>query len=444
MRLLTTPRSRRFLRRRGATAASAALATAMVVALTACGGDDEGGSDGDVELRFSWWGNDQRAADTQRAIDAFEEANPGITVHGEPSDFDAYFDRIATEVAAGGPPDVITMGGAYPGEYGGRGALLDLDTVSDVLDTSNIEESALSNGVFDGVQYGMPTGVNTYGLVADPAQFEAAGVPMPDDDTWSWEDFVDIADQLAGNLPEDTYALPDPTAAETLELFSLHSTGTGLYTAEGGLGITEQSFIDWWNMTLGLTGSGATPEASLTSELLGQPNPEQTLIGRGQAAMQFDWSNQLPALREASGNDLVLLRVPGESTGQVPGMWLQASQLYTISADSDHPEEAAMLVDFLVNSVEAGQEILTDRGVPANSEVLAAITPELDEHQQATADFIARVLPVAGRPLVVGPEGSTETQPIIDRYNEEVLFERMSPEEAAAAAIGEIQVAIGA
>lgn len=417
---------------------SAVLAAGLLLA-AACGSDD-GGDDGQVELRFTWWGNNERAEATRQVIAAFEDANPDITVTGETGDFNAYFDRLATEVAAGNAPDVITMGGAYPGEYGGRGALLDLETVSDDLRTDLIDPSALSNGVFDGTLYGMPSGVNTYAMVADPTMFEDAGVDMPDDDTWTWDDFIRIAEELAAGLPDDSYALQDPTAAETLAVYA-GQRGENFYTPEGGLGITEQTLTDWWTMTTGLRDSGATPSASLTSELSTQSGPEQTLIGRGQAAMQFEWSNQLTALREASGRPLVLLKVPGESAGVAPGMWVQASQLYTISANTEHPEESARLVDFLVNSTEAGEIILTDRGIPSNRDVLDAIGPSLSEDQQEQAEFLAEVLPAAAE-LVVGPVGSTETPGILDRLNAEVLFDRMSPAEAAGQSIDEITVAI--
>lgn len=418
----------------------AALMILGLLVTAGCGDSGGGGGDGQVELRFAWWGNNERAAATEQVIAAFEAEHPDIDVTGESSDFDAYFDKLATEVAGGNAPDVITMGGAYPGEYGGRGALLDLATVSEFLPTGNIDESALSNGVFDGTLYGVPTGVNTYGLVVDPTLFDEAGVALPDDDTWGWDDFVRTAEDLAAGLPEGTYALTDPTAAETLSVFSAQR-GESFYTAEGQLGITEATFTDWWTMTLGLR-DNATPDASMTAELAGQPGPEQTLIGRGLAAMQFDWSNQLTALREASGRPLELLRVPGEDGAAMPGMWVQASQLYTINADTDHPEEAARLVDFLINSEEAAGFILTDRGIPSNPDVLAAIQPQLSEDEQLQSDFLAEVLPLAGD-LIVGPVGSTETPGIVDRLNAEVLFDRKSPAEAATEAVSEIEVAIG-
>ena len=436
------PRGRGPARRR----ATVAAAAAALLTLAACGGGDDstgtGGDGGDVTLRFSWWGNEERARITQQAIDAFEAEHPNITVEGEPLDFEGYFDRLATSVAARDAPDVITLGGAYPREYGDRGALLDLSTVAEQLPTDGIDAAALSNGFFSGVQYSIPTGVNTYAVVANPAVFEAAGVPMPDDSTWSWDDFVAIAQQISDNSPEGTYGAADPTSADTLDLYARQHTGDGLYTEDGGLAIDAGTLEDWWTMTRAMSESGATPPASVTAEVGGQPAPEQTLMGRGLAGLQFDWSNQLTALRTASGAPLELLRAPGETSGSEPGMWLQASQSYAISSESEHPEEAAMLIDFLVNTEEAASFILADRGLPANGEVLEAITPQLDENTAAQAEFIAEIRDHVSEELIIGPTGSTETRAIVLRLNDEVLFDRMSVEEAAASAVDQVTTAI--
>ena len=96
-------------------------------------------------------------------------------------------------MAANDAPDVITMGGAYPAEYANRGALLDLTKVQGSLDLSKIDQGALENGQVKGKQYGVSTGANALAIVVNPAVFKAAGVPMPDDSTWSWDDFARIA-----------------------------------------------------------------------------------------------------------------------------------------------------------------------------------------------------------------------------------------------------------
>ncbi|MFC6081741.1 ABC transporter substrate-binding protein [Sphaerisporangium aureirubrum] len=416
------------------------LAGALFAA-AGCGGGSPEGGDGPVELRFGWWGNNDRAAATQRVIDAFQAKNPGIKIKGEFTDFNSYFDRLATQVAGSDAPDVITLGGAYPREYGDRGALLDLSTVSADLKTDKIGEAALGNGNFSDTQYGVPTGVNAIALIVDPVVFEKAGVPLPDTETWTWDDFKRIAKEIADKSPEGTYGLADPTRTDMLDAFS-RQRGEALYTADGKVGIGQQTLVDWWNMTIELRDAKATPSASKTAELITQPAPEQSLIGRGLAGMQFDWSNQLTALRKASGHPLELRRVPGETGAKQAGMWLQASQLYTVNAKSEHPKEAAKFVDFLVNSPEAGEIILNDRGVSANSDVRAAVQAKLSPDDAAQVKFIDELTPKAGPPLVIGPTGSTDTPKILDRINAEVLFDKRAPADAAAEFIKQVTAVI--
>ena len=425
--------------------AMAAAATALLtVTASGCGSSDAepAGGDGTVELRFSWWGNSERADITQAALDRFEEANPDISVKPEFADFNGYFDRLATSVAGSDAPDVMTLGGAYPREYGDRGALLDLSEVSGELDLGKLPESALSNGNFSDVQYGVPTGNNTYALLINPRVFEEAGVPLPDEDNWTWEDFIETARAISENSPEGVYGTADPTSVEALDLYAWQH-GDSIYSEEGGLNIKPETLTGWWDMTNELRSSGAAPDAALTSELDGQPGPEQSLMGRGLSGMEFAWSNQYAAYQSASGDPLQLIRPPGESLSK-PGVWLQASQIYTISAKSEHPEESARLIDFLINDPEAGKIIKTDRGVPSNPDVLAAIQPELTEQQQVESQFVGRMGEYANRPLIIGPVGSTDTPLILDRLNSSVLFEQITPGQAADQFIQEVSTAIGA
>ncbi|ADB31183.1 extracellular solute-binding protein family 1 [Kribbella flavida DSM 17836] len=422
-----------------------ALALAgLLLALPGCGGDSGGSGDDPnqpVTLRFSWWGNEDRAKLTQKAIDAFEAANPGITVKPEYSDFNGYFDKLATSVAANDAPDVITLGGAYPREYGDRGALLDLAEVKDILKTDKIDQAALSNGNFEGKQFGVPTGVNAFGVVVNPKVFKAAGVPLPNQDTWTWQDYRRIAEQIAKAAPKGTFGAEDPTSADALDLFA-RQRGESLYTEDGKVGISEQTLTEWFTMTTAMRDSGATPPASMTSELAGQPAPEQTLMGRGLAGMQLDWTNQLGSLRTASGSELQLMRAPGEGAAAKPGMWLQASQIYTISARTKHQEAAAKLVNFLVNDPAAGKITLANRGIPANSEVLTAVKPALPKDEAASAEFIAQITPKVGSALIIGPTGSTESVKILDRTNAEVLFNRQTPAQGAKRFLEELTSAI--
>ena len=418
---------------------TAALFSIALLA-TACGSD--AGDGGPVTIRFSWWGNEERAKVTNQAVDAFEKANPGITVETESIDFNSYFDRLATSVAAQDEPDVITMGGAYPREYADRGVLLDLATVSGDLDLSKLDENALSNGTFDDTQYGVPTGVNTYGVVANPALFAQAGVPMPDDDRWSWDDYVRIATEISAKSPDGTFGSEDPTSPDVLDLYANQHTGQGLYGKDGGIAIKPRTVRDWFAMTTKLMSQGGSPSASMTSELAGQPAPEQTLLGQGRAAMRFGWSNLITAYRQAAGQDLVLLRAPGETTEQGTGMWLQASQLYTISRRSEHQEAAAKLVDFLVSDPRAADLIKADRGIPANPDIRAHLQQSLDANGKVEYDFVDRMSGLVDGDFVIGPTGSTESLDILTRVNEAVLFGQRSPDDGAEQFVTELTDAV--
>lgn len=443
------------VRRHGlARALGAGVAAGALLLTAACGSGDAGAGeepddettaaadpDAPATIRFVWWGNEERAAMTNSAVEAFEEANPNIEVETESVDFNSYFDRLATAVAAGDEPDVITMGGAYPREYGDRGVLLDLETVSDHLDLGALDEGALSNGFFSDTQYGVPTGVNTFGLIVNPAVFEAAGVELPDDETWDWDDFVDIATEISANTPEGTYGSEDPTAPDVLDLYANQHTGEGLYT-EDGVAIEADTVASWFEMTSELMENGATPPATMTAELAGQPAPEQSLIGRGLAAMKFGWSNLLTAYSTAAGQDMIMLLPPGESNHEGPGMWLQASQLYTISANSEHPEAAAKLVDFLVNSTEAADFIGANRGIPANAELREHLSADLTPVQQTEFDFIERVSNHVDGHFVIGPTGSTESVAILTRINDSVLFGQVEPEAAGEQFVNELTSAV--
>ncbi|TLM81140.1 sugar ABC transporter substrate-binding protein [Pseudarthrobacter sp. NamE2] len=419
----------------------AILSAVGLLSLTAaCSAPSGGGSnDGPVELRFSWWGNAGRAELTNKAIAEFEAANPDIKVKPEFGDISGYFDKLATQVAANDAPDVITLGGAYPAEYANRGALLDLSTVSGQLDLSKMDQGALENGQVQGSQYGVSTGANALAIVANPKVFEAAGIPLPDDSAWSWEDFAQTAADITAKSPKGTYGTATVLTHDSLDAFA-RQRGEALYTQDGQLGLSKETVREYFEYSLKLSETGAAPNASETVEKL-NVSTEQTLMGTGQAGMMLTWSNSLSALSKASGADLKLLKLPGETPQ--PGIWLQSSQFYTISARSQHPEAAAKLVDFLVNNESAAKIIQSDRGVPSNSDMRSAIQDLLSPQGKVEAAYIDEIGKMDFAPTFIGPTGSTAVSEITARINTDVLFNRLSPERAAEQWLNESKSAIG-
>lgn len=422
---------------RCAVAVSAALAT--VLAVGACG-DDEGGDDGTVTIRFSWWGSDSRHEQTQQIIDAFEAQHEGIEVVPDFTDWDSYWDRLATATAGGDAPDVMTQEERYLTDYALNGRLLDLTEVSDVLDLSDIDESALLGGQIEGTQYAVATGVNAFTVVADPQIFADAGVEMPDDTTWTWEDYIEIAAEISAAGDGEYYGAQAFGTNEAGFNVYARQRGEALYNPDGSLGFSAQTLADWWSLSMEQVANGGVPEATMTVEI-GATGPDQSLLATNQGAMGFWWTNQLGALAGAAGRDLVLLRQPGESEGVQPGMYLKPAMFYAISAQTEHPREAAMFLDFLLNSSDAIETMLTDRGLPANVTLREQIVPMLPDTEAQVAEFLAEITPDLAAPPPPPPNGAGEIPSILERLYQEVLFERMTPLEAAEQFIQEAEAA---
>ncbi|MFA9431813.1 ABC transporter substrate-binding protein [Egicoccus sp. AB-alg2] len=410
---------------------------------TGDGGEDggEGGEGGEqVTLRFSWWGSDARHEDTQEVIDRFEAKYPHITVEGEFTGWGDYWDRLATTVAGGDAPDIIQHESRYLREYADRGALLDLNEVADTLDLSELDPLVADSGTVEGAVYGVPTGINAYTLFADPQAFEEAGVEMPDDTSWTWEDFVGLAAQISAN--SDYYGAQDKGYNETdLQIFA-RQRGEDMYTEDGQLGFSEQTAADWWQLGLEMQETAGTPNASITTEVQAG-GVDQSLIATNRGAMAFFWTNELGALTDTSGRDLELLRYPGESQHEQPGMFFKPAMFYSVASTTAHPEEAALFLDFLLNDEQAADVIKSDRGLPANTRIREHVLADLSDAEQQAADFLAEIEDELATPPPVPPVGAGEIVSIVQRINEEVLFGRLSPDEAAARFLQEANAAIG-
>jgi multiple sugar transport system substrate-binding protein len=309
-----------------------------------------------------------------------------------------------------------------------------------VLDISTIDELALAAGRIDGGLYTIASGVNAFSVVADPQIFEDAGVPFPDDTAWTWQDYVNLSVQITENTGGDAFGAQAFGTNEAGFNVYARQRGEALYNPDGSLGFSAQTLADWWSLSLEQTAQGGTPPADETVEI-GATGPDQSLLATNRGAMGTWWTNQLGALSGAAGRDLTLLRQPGESAGVRPGMYFKPAMSYSISAHTEHPEEAATFVDFLLNSPEAAELMLNDRGLPANPQIREHIAPMLPESEQQVAEFMAEIGPELVDPPPPPPTGAGETVSIMQRIYEQVLFEQLTPLEAAEQFMQEVDAA---
>ncbi len=390
-----------------------------------------------VELKIAWWGNDERAAIMTEVIDMFEEKYPYITVVEEPVGApDDLFNRLATDFASDTAPDVFALGGAKPQEYGAAGTLLDLSTVSDVLDIESYADFTLTNAIVDDTLYGLPTGGNAIGTVINTTILEEAGIEVPGDD-WTWEDLSEIATQVSNEV--DGVVGLDLRIQDILGTYVAQYVEEGMYSWEGDLAVGPDIIQQWYEYEQSLVESGALPDPAVIVEHH-NVTPDQSLFGTGKAAIAFSYSNQIPAYAAGTGGAEVVM-VPPPSSTDLSGVAVLPSQFWAIAAGSDHPTEAAMLVDWLLNDTEAAQVILANRGLQFNPEVLEAIRPNLSPEDAQAAEYLEKVLETG---LVAAPQpaGGAILNELSQRIESDILFGRTTPEAGAQQWVEELSASL--
>jgi multiple sugar transport system substrate-binding protein len=165
--------------------------------LSACGGKATSAPGAPVQLTFMMWGAPEELAVWNQIVADFEAQNPNITVNVEVSDWDAYWEKLKTMLAASTPPDMFAMDAPLYLDYQSRGVLKDLqpylDQNPDLLKgvyPQTLEAYKLPDGY-----YGLPRDFQTIVLFYNKDMFDAAKVPYPTAD-WTYDDLRAAAKQL--------------------------------------------------------------------------------------------------------------------------------------------------------------------------------------------------------------------------------------------------------
>ena len=395
-------------------------------------------SGGQVTLRVSTWGNDSRLRLTQQAVDAFTAANPDIKVTIENNDWTAYWDKLATMTAGDNSPDVIQMDESYIAAYGARDALLDLGKVKDNLDLSAMNAKVLGTGKVGGTLVGAPIGVANFSIGVNPEVLKKAGVSMPNDKTWTWDQFAQVAAQVTGKLgSQGVYGLDGfGTAAAELGAWA-RQKGEEVWPTEGP-GVSQATVTSFFDYANKLVAMKATPPAGRQVENA-TAVLDQSLFATNKAAFHLLFHTQISAFGTASGTEMKLLRIPAQAAAEPPKMVDKASMYWSVSSRSKHAEAGARLIDFLLTDPAATKILVTERGIPAIPAVQKEIAPLLDPQAKIALEFSQSIAPELVPPPQVTPPNASGFSAEFTPVGTDVLFGRSSPADGATKVLAIIQ-----
>lgn len=423
-------------------------ALAAAIALTGCGGGTaptaapgESASAEPVTIRFEWWGNDDRAAATQQAVDLYMEKNPSIKIETSFAPDAAYWEKMATQVAGGSVPDSFQMKLDIVAEYARKGVIQDLSPfVADgTIDTSAMAQEYLASGLVDGKTFGIPTGRSTQAMIYDPKVWAEYGLPAPEAG-WTWADVAAAGEVVKEKTGGEKAVLTDIGIEQAwFETWLLQHGKTMLTDDSAALAFTEQDLADYWTFTTDMVAKGVFTPASVTTGADG--SIANSPMVKGQSIAEFNHVSLASAYFESFG-EVGLGAIPTDGGANATGSYAGVTQLLVISSKTEHAAEAAAFINWFLNDLESGKILGLVRGMPASSAVLDALSSGFEGGDLATYEFEqAMVGKIVKRPPVWVKNAAQNLVDFRATYDR-IIFDQISVADGAKEMFAKYQAAI--
>lgn len=431
-----TARAGRIRRRLGA--AWLAVVIASTAALAGCTSPDEASEEQQVELSVFWWGGERRAELTEQALRVYSKRHPHVTFKFTWQGNTGYYERLATAAASGNPPDLFQMDDNYLSEYVQRDIVLDLTEYvrTEQIDLRRLPSSLVQYGQIGGRTVAIAAAENTPGLIYNKSLLDRLGLPAPTVGM-SYDAYLRWAEEVTRRTGGKVAGTMDPSADYKALWLWLRSQGKELYRGRQ-VGFTENDLTRWFSLWRRARDSGAAPPFEVIQEANGGDFDRQ-LIVTGKAAASFMWSNQLPELQKLTDDKLDVVAYPGKPEAH----WARASLYWAGFRGTRHPEVVADVINFLINDLEAGQILGTERGLCANLDVRTVVQASLtDESMKLSADYETKMADRFGVAPAPPPQGHSTVRSLLRQAAESVQAGRATPRQAASTLIVQANAAL--
>lgn len=332
------------------------MVTAAVMAAGLCGCHERTLTDDDerIEISFSWWGNDDRNERTLNGLKGFTEET-GVTVRPKYAEFSGFKSRMDTEIYSGTEADVVQLNYDWLYQYTQNGEeFYDLSTLEEI-DLSTYPEMSLACGWANGKLQAIPYGFNALTFVYNKTLLDSYGLSIPE----TWDELFEAAAVLRRDgvyvlsLTDKFFWL---TACAYLE----QSTGRKVFDEDGKLALSSD------DVRIMLAFSKKMLDEKVT-ELGSEYDRRDFSMLR--MAGTVSWTSD-PGYFETTAADLKMELAVGPylTTKEFDsfGWYEKPTGLYAIRQDTEEPQAAGELVDYLINSADMAASLGMTKGVPVS------------------------------------------------------------------------------
>jgi len=287
-----------------------------------------------------------------KIVAQFTEAHPNIKVEfeitGGPPGGGEYLEVINARIAAGNPPDTITLW-SPPSQFGARGALLAIDSYMERASKAKVGsfyEGPLASCQWKGKTYGLPASAGAGCIFINKGIFEEAGLSTKREDfPTTWDGLKQLAAQLTViENGEITRAGFVPWAAAWLKpVWSALNGGKIFNSTEIRYEIDSENnleLLNYWVSYLDEQLGGDIEKVNLVGAF-GSVYPETAFqLGKSAIDMEGAWGctdASIPFEWE-----IMKFPVGPKGTKSVTGFW---PNWWAIPKGTKHPDEAFLLTE---------------------------------------------------------------------------------------------------
>lgn len=373
---------------------SLALASMMALSVAACGGSSSGTESTDaaaedtsassdassdsqepVEIKFSWWGGDSRHEATEAAVAAFMEKYPYITVTTEYGAWSGWEEKQALNIMGGNAADVMQINWNWIESYSGNGTnFANLEDYADVLDLTQFPEDSLELCKADGKLMAVPVALTGRLFYWNKTTFDEVGVDIPTD-----EESLFAAGEAFKAYDEDYYPLALGEYDRMLFLvYYLESVYGKAWVEDGQVQYTADEIAEGMEFINKMEDGHVIPTLAVINGDMADSLDKNAKWIDGKYAGIYEWDSSASKFQKAvaestnkPGQEFVI----GEflKFGDYNGGFTKISMGLAVSATSEHPKEAAMLINYLLNDPEGVEICGTERGIPCSAAALAVL-----------------------------------------------------------------------
>lgn len=440
----------------GTSAAGASESESKTEAADAGGADESGeaaggfnpADAGNVTLRFAWWGSDPRHEATLAAIDRYMELYPNVTIEGEYQGYDGYQQKLMTQFAGGTEPDLMQLDYVWNPEWEGQETMFVDMANNELVDLSGFQKQALDDYMtVNGRVIGLPMNTSGFGAMINKTFFDKHGLDVGT--VWTWEDMIETGKKIHDENPEDyLFAIESGTTTGGISPFVLNAyiySKTGHYWAsDDGTKVqaTEEELTEGFDILKQLFASGAAQPLGEASLFTGQMEQNPKWLN-GEIGFTVDWTATVNKYKTSlADGDFAVGQPPFAKDGDNQNIQLTSAMGLGVSARSKNVDVATHFANWLMTSPEAALLLGTQRSVPNNSVALEALEKDGQVSSEISQMLAwANAAPAAPTPMI---QTNSEVADITKDLCEQVVYGKMTPQEAAQKFITDVQAKLDA